>query len=122
MACVFLYGTLKRGGVSHHYLAGQRLVGGARTRPEYLLHQLDGYPGMVPAAEGGRSIEGEIWEVDPVCLARLDEWEGTAVGLFARVPVRLLPPHDLLGAEAYLYLKDVTGRADLGTSFGGTAP
>jgi gamma-glutamylcyclotransferase (GGCT)/AIG2-like uncharacterized protein YtfP len=117
MARVFLYGTLKRGGVSHHLLAGQRLVGAARTRPEFRLHQLDGYPGMVRAPDGGRSIEGEIWEVDPACLARLDEWEGTAAGLFSRESVRLLPPDDKPGAEAYLYLRDVTGCGDLGTCY-----
>jgi gamma-glutamylcyclotransferase (GGCT)/AIG2-like uncharacterized protein YtfP len=117
MATVFLYGTLKRGGVSHHFLAGQTFVVTARTEPEYRLHQLDGYPGMVPSFGPGHSIDGEIWEVDSRCLGRLDEWEGTRIGLFARVPVRLLPPHDRLGAEAYLYLKDVTGREDLGTRY-----
>jgi len=122
MASIFLYGTLKSGGVSHHFLAGQRLVGAARTRPEYRLHQLDGYPGMVLAPEGGRSIEGEVWEVDPDCLARLDAWEGTAVGLYARVPVRLLAPHESLGTEAYLYLRDIAGREDIGTRFGGIQP
>jgi gamma-glutamylcyclotransferase (GGCT)/AIG2-like uncharacterized protein YtfP len=118
MARIFLYGTLKSGGVSHRLLAGQRLIGAARTGPDYLLYQLDGYPGMVPAPGAGRTIEGEVWEVDLECLARLDEWEGTAGGLFARIPVRLLPPQDQPGAEAYVYLRGVEGREDLGTRFG----
>ena len=118
MAFVFLYGTLKSGGVSHRFLAGQRLVGPSRTEPEYRLYRLDGYPGMVPAPGAGRSIEGEVWEVDPECLVRLDEWEGTSSGLFGRLPVRLVPPQDRLGAEAYLYLRSVEGRDDLGTRFG----
>ena len=72
--------------------AGQRFVGEARTEPGFRLHQLDGYPGMVEAAEGGRSIEGELWEVDGAALARLDELEGTESGLYVRVPLRLLKP------------------------------
>jgi gamma-glutamylcyclotransferase (GGCT)/AIG2-like uncharacterized protein YtfP len=116
MPCVFLYGTLKRGGISHHFLAGQRFVAGASTEPAYRLYQLDGYPGMV-AAPAGLSIEGEIWEVDAACLDRLDEWEGTSAGLYMRAAVRLLPPHDTMRIEAYLYLKSIAGRPDLGTKF-----
>jgi gamma-glutamylcyclotransferase (GGCT)/AIG2-like uncharacterized protein YtfP len=116
MPCVFLYGTLKRGGVSHHFLAGQRWVAEARTEPAFRLYQLEGYPGMV-AAPAGLSIEGEVWEVDDPCLDRLDAWEGTDIGLYARKPIRLLPPHDTVRAEAYLYLKSVEGRPDLGTKF-----
>jgi gamma-glutamylaminecyclotransferase len=117
MPYVFVYGTLKRGQDNHSALAGQRFVGEARTEPAYRLYQLDGYPGMVAAASGGRSIEGEIWEVDPACLARLDELEGTAAGLYARMPVRLAPPRAAAGVETYLYLPGVAGRPDLGTRF-----
>jgi gamma-glutamylcyclotransferase (GGCT)/AIG2-like uncharacterized protein YtfP len=116
MSRVFLYGTLKRGGVSHHFLAGQRWVAAARTEPAFRLYQLDGYPGMV-AARAGLSIEGEIWEVDAACLDRLDKWEGTDIGLYVRAPIRLLPPHDTLPVEAYLYLKSIAGRSELGTKF-----
>jgi gamma-glutamylcyclotransferase (GGCT)/AIG2-like uncharacterized protein YtfP len=122
MARIFLYGTLKRGGASHHFLVGQRYVDKARTAAEYRLYLLDGYPGLVPSPRDGRSIEGEIWEVEPACLARLDEWEGTEIGLFARAAVRLLPPYNQTGAEAYLYLKSVEGRADAGTRFDGPQP
>jgi gamma-glutamylaminecyclotransferase len=117
MPHVFVYGTLKRGGENHRLLAGQRFVGEARTEPAFRLYQLDGYPGMV-AATGGLSITGELWEVDGPCLERLDELEGTAVGLYARVPVRLLPPHERTEAETYLCLQSMAGRRDLGTRFG----
>lgn len=116
MPHIFVYGTLKRGGENHRVLAGQRFVGEARTAPAFRLYLLDGYPGMVPAADG-REIRGEVWEVDPACLERLDELEGTAAGLYARMPVRLAPPHDALAAETYLYRRSVAGRADLGTWF-----
>ncbi|HVW21289.1 MAG TPA: gamma-glutamylcyclotransferase family protein [Opitutaceae bacterium] len=117
MTRLFLYGTLKRGGVSAHLLAGQRFLGEARTRAAFRLYGLGGFPGMVPAAAGGRAIEGELWEVDAECLARLDRWEGLDEGLYVREPVPLLPPHDGAGAQAYLYCRSVAGKKDLGARF-----
>jgi len=118
MPLLFVYGTLKRGGTSNGFLASQRFVAEARTEPAYRLYQLEGYPGMVAASPGGCSIEGEIWEVDAACLERLDKWEGTDTGLYARVPARLLPPNSALKVEAYLYLRSVEGCPDLGTTYG----
>ena len=117
MTRVFVYGTLKRGGSNHHHLAGQQFVATARTPPAFRLYLLDGYPGLVASPENGRSIEGEIWEVDPAGLARLDELEGTAENLYARRPITLLPPHDTLAVETYLYRQSIEGRRDLGKRF-----
>jgi len=117
MPLVFVYGTLKRGGENHRALAGQRFIGEARTEARFRLHLLDGYPGMVAAPVDGLSIEGEVWEVDGPGLERLDELEGTGMGLYARVPLRLLPPHGGLEVETYLYRQGVEGRPDLGTRF-----
>ncbi len=122
MSHVFVYGTLKRGGVNHGILAGQRFEGNANTEPAFRLHLLGGYPGMVAVVSGGLSIEGEIWEVDGPTLARLDELEETALGTYARVPIRLLPPDDVIAAETYLYLRSVEGRQDLGTRFNPRSP
>jgi gamma-glutamylaminecyclotransferase len=119
MPLIFVYGTLKRGGSNHRFLEGQRFLGAARTRPLFRLFELDGYPGMVAAPEGGRSIEGEIWEVDPSCLGRLDELEGVGHGLYAREPISLLPPHGGLSVETYLFLGRTDGRRELGTSYDG---
>jgi gamma-glutamylcyclotransferase (GGCT)/AIG2-like uncharacterized protein YtfP len=116
MPYVFVYGTLKRGSDNHRELAGQRFVGPARTSPAFRLYQLNGYPGMVEAPDG-LSIEGELWEVDPGGLDRLDRFEGTDAGLYARVPIRLLPPLDTIQVETYLYRQSVAGRQDLGTRF-----
>ena len=117
MPTLFVYGTLKRGGDNHRFLEGQRFVSAARTRPLYRLYELEGYPGMVAAAENGQSIEGEIWEVDPACLCRLDEMEGVDQGLYAREPIFLLPPHEPIPVQAYLFLGSVAGRRDLGTTY-----
>jgi gamma-glutamylcyclotransferase (GGCT)/AIG2-like uncharacterized protein YtfP len=114
---VFVYGTLKRGGSNHRLLSGQRFVGVARTRPEFRLYELDGYPGMVRGPGPGRSIEGELWEVDPPCLERLDDLEGLGTGLYAREPILLLPPHDGTPVQTYVYLRAVDGRTDLGEGY-----
>lgn len=112
---VFVYGTLKRGGSNHHLLAGQKFIAVAHTEPVYKLYTLGNYPAMVDAAQDGRSIEGEIWDVDEPCLGRLDKLEGLDEGLYKRAPIRLQPPQDQAVVEGYLYLLDVAGHRDSGT-------
>jgi gamma-glutamylcyclotransferase (GGCT)/AIG2-like uncharacterized protein YtfP len=85
MTRVFVYGTLKRGGENHHWIEAQRSVGPARTRPVYRMFDLGGYPGLVRHPQGV-SIEGELWDVDPAGLARLDVLEDVAGGEYERVP------------------------------------
>lgn len=111
MTRVFVYGTLKRGGENHHWIEAQRLVGLAKTKPLYRMHDLGGYPGMVRHSQG-LSIEGELWDVDPAGLARLDVLEDVAGGEYERVPVELEGDEP---AEGYLYLRDVSGCRDCGT-------
>ncbi len=114
MTRVFVYGTLKRGSSNHALLAGQSYAGEAETAPGFDLYALGGYPGMVAAPEGTGVVTGEVWSVDDACLARLDELEGTAEGLYRREAVPLGPPFAGRRVEAYLYLKGVGGRARLG--------
>ncbi len=111
MTRVFVYGTLKRGGENHHWMEHQRFVRLAKTRPLYRMYDLGGYPGMVRHVEG-LCIEGELWDVTPAGLARLDVLEDVAGGEYERVAVEL---EDGGPAEAYLYLRAVVGRKDCGT-------
>jgi gamma-glutamylaminecyclotransferase len=117
MTNLFVYGTLKRGGSNEQFLAGQRFISEARTRALFRLFELDGYPGMVAVETAGLSIGGEIWEVNAECLQRLDDLEGTAIGLYRRAAIPLLPPHDGMVVEGYLYLLSVAGRSDLGDHY-----
>ncbi len=112
---IFVYGTLKRGCSNHHWLAGQQFIGEARTQPAFRMHDLGGFPGMMRPASDGLSIEGEVWDVDPECLARLDVLEGIAIGEYERVPVHLLPPFDRDSVQVYLWLLPVDGKSDAGT-------
>jgi gamma-glutamylcyclotransferase (GGCT)/AIG2-like uncharacterized protein YtfP len=73
---LFLYGTLKRGQQSHHFLAGQEFLGTATTMPLYRLYALGWHPGMVLDPDNGVEIKGELWAVDDATLAKLDVYEG----------------------------------------------
>ena len=115
---LFLYGTLKRGCSNHPYMAGQRFIDVARTVPLYRLVSMGTYPGMVLAEEGaGRSIEGEVWDVDEDCLRRLDVLEGIQEGEYAYEVVPLMPPFDAEAVHGYRYLRPVEGRPDIGAAW-----
>ena len=117
MIRVFVYGTLKRGGGNHAYLAGQQFIGAAHTPPGFTLFSLGDYPGMVRAPDDTAGVAGELWAVDVCCLLRLDELEGVAEGLYARVAIKLAPPFADEPAATYLYLHDLTGKSALGSTW-----
>lgn len=113
---LFVYGTLMRGEKRHRHLAGATFVAEARTVPRYRLHNAGDYPALIEDA-GGVSIIGEVWLVEADGLRVLDDVEGVDEGLYARRRVRLLPPHDEVVAEAYVFLESVTGMPDIGASW-----
>jgi len=115
MTSVFVYGTLKRGGSNHHFLAGQKWGGDARTVSGYTLYSLGDYPGMVRSDDPTHEVAGEVWNVDPDCLVELDRLEGVAEGLYARVPIKLASPFGDSAVETYLYLPGLIGRRHLGS-------
>ena len=94
-------------------LRGRRLLPW-RTKPLYRLFDLGDFPGLVEHA-AGLSIEGELWDVDAACLARLDELEGCDIGLYRRARVKLVFPHDEAAAMTYLYAQPIDGLSDCGT-------
>ena len=111
---LFIYGTLKRGHQRAELLAGQRYLGDACSRPLYRMYQVDQYPGLVHD-EGGVSLEGELWEVEPECLADLDQVERVDAGLYRRERITLEDPWQEEVVEAYFYLQPVDGLVDCGS-------
>lgn len=107
---VFVYGTLKRGGSNHAYLADQTYLGDARTLPGYRIYLVADYPGMVRDTTDTRGVAGEVWQVDDAALARLDQLEGVDEQLYRREVVPLLPPFADQAVLGYLYLRNVRGR------------
>ena len=112
---IFVYGTLKHGGLNHHFLAGQKFVGEAGTVPGFRLYDLGGYPGMVTQPDDTAGVTGEVWKVGADALVQLDALEGLADGLYRRERVPLLPPFAERSVEAYLYPHDITGRREIGS-------
>jgi gamma-glutamylaminecyclotransferase len=97
---LFVYGTLKTGQQSNHLLAGQELVGPARTLPLYRLHGVGWHPALVLDHSAGVAVHGELWAVDDAALTRLDEYEGVP-DYFRREPVAVA---DYFGeVQAYFF-------------------
>lgn len=72
---VFVYGTLKRGGSNHHWLAQAVCLGESVTCERYALYQgADPWPHMAED-EACYPVEGELYAVTSAELARLDELE-----------------------------------------------
>jgi gamma-glutamylcyclotransferase (GGCT)/AIG2-like uncharacterized protein YtfP len=134
MTYLFVYGTLKSDQSNHHRLAGQRLIGIARTTANYRLIEIEGrfeslgvYPGLVdlPYADvdgAGVSVMGEVWEVDDVCLAMLNAYEDLDSGEYVLAQVSLQEiGGDVAGAMigdvpvmTYLYRWSIRGMRDCG--------
>lgn len=114
---LFVYGTLKRGGVNHGQLAGEKFVAPAQARPGYRLYDVGGFPGLVPDPAATFSLAGELWEVSDTALARLDAFEGVPEGLYRREPLPLAPPFEHRRAEGYIYARSVAGLPDLGAEW-----
>ena len=85
-ARVFVYGTLRAGEPNHDLLQHQALVARARTEAAFELVSLGSFPAMVTG--GTTAVVGEVYEVDPLTLAALDELEGHP-RFYRRTPVRL---------------------------------
>lgn len=117
MTTLFVYGTLKRGGSNHAFLAGQKFLGEARTQAGFTLYSVGDYPGMVRAPGDTAGVTGELWVVDDACLAELDRLEGLDEGLYERADILLQPNPIAAAAQAYLYLRPHQGLPRLGSTW-----
>ncbi|MBZ0273671.1 gamma-glutamylcyclotransferase [bacterium] len=93
---LFVYGTLKRGQRNHHLMREARFLGEAVTAPQYTLLDLGSFPGMIPS--GNTAVHGELYEVGPELMARLDRHEGVP-RFYVRVPILLCEGNS---AESYI--------------------
>ena len=61
---LFVNGGGMRGGNVHHSIEGLPFLGEASTAPRYRFFSVrDEFPALWPVAEGGVSVEGELYEV-----------------------------------------------------------
>lgn len=102
---LFVYGTLLQGLGLHEALAESDYMGPALVRAD--LFDLGAFPGI---REGSGEVVGEVYEVSPETLARVDQIEGyaetrPAESLFLReqVTVRFLAAGETADVFAYFY-------------------
>lgn len=100
---IFVYGTLRRGGMYAHYLAHSELIKERYVLPGYALYDYQQwYPYLVERSDS--SVVGDIYQVSESALPALHELEGVDEQLYKFI---YLPDH-----ECYTYLKydeDVSG-------------
>jgi gamma-glutamylaminecyclotransferase len=72
---VFVYGTLKSGQPNHHLLSGSKRLMTGWTAKRYRMFCNGWFPMIVPD-QSGYFIFGEVYEVSPETLQRLDRLEG----------------------------------------------
>jgi gamma-glutamylcyclotransferase (GGCT)/AIG2-like uncharacterized protein YtfP len=110
---VFVYGTLKSGFCNHYLLEGCEFFGGAATVPTYKMIE-NGFP-VILADPEGKPLAGEIYTVDDVTLARLDQLEREGSSYDRKlIDVTLsLVSGDRLPTKAFIYVgrEDRFGRA-----------
>jgi gamma-glutamylaminecyclotransferase len=105
---LFVYGTLQSFGANNAQMSGCTLLRSAVTDPCYTLLHFGLYPGLVNT--GSTAVHGELWEVPPSEIRRLDRFEGVEQGVFTRAAVRVRgeaaayayfinDSHAILGAE-----------------------
>jgi gamma-glutamylaminecyclotransferase len=97
---LFVYGTLKQGFFNHGINEGRRVPGTFATVERFGLYLIG--PRFLPwmvALEGpdepGEHVQGELYEVDPPALARMDVLERvTDPGWYRRVDLSIRPVGD----------------------------
>lgn len=79
---LFVYGSLRSGDSANDRLAGSELIGPATVHGT--LYDIDGRFRAI-MLYGTDLIHGEVWRCPVDLLRSLDEYEGTATGLFRRI-------------------------------------
>lgn len=107
---VFVYGSLMSGLHNHDILArgGAVKIGDAVTTTRFGMADLGSFPAAL-APKLGRPmacVPGELYEVGPELLARLDRLEGVASGFYSRefVTVRTIGGAERAEWAAFIYV------------------
>ncbi|AKG33424.1 gamma-glutamylcyclotransferase family protein [Paenibacillus durus] len=106
MELVFVYGTLRQGEENHHLMDNARLVALIAWTRGILMDTRRGYPAMVE--EGSGVVAGELYEVTPEMMIRLDELEdfhgpGNPANEYERIRTEVTTDSGKREAWVYVY-------------------
>ena len=93
---LFAYGTLMSGLGNHRYLQSEKFIGKATTQEKYAMFIAG--PPFVHPTEQRTHILGEVWEVGPEALAKIDRLEQHPTW-YVRTPIKVKYEDDVCGPE-----------------------
>lgn len=104
---LFVYGTLKKGRSNHEtFLSNAKFEGVAKTTKSiWGLMDLGAYPAMT---YGTMQVEGEMYSVTDLEMARIDRLEGLEWGLYERDMIHVDVDDVTYDCYAYFMLDAVT--------------
>ena len=104
---IFVYGSLMRGFHNHHILNSSKLIGEATTSAgRFRMINLGSFPALV---KGDGNVKGEVYEVNPATLGRLDRLEG-APSFYHRESINVEVSGQVVAAQAYVLSRADDGR------------
>ncbi|KAH7578628.1 hypothetical protein ACOSP7_000037 [Xanthoceras sorbifolium] len=93
---IFTYGTLKHGFLNHNLMQDLIRQDDAfylgpfiSQQPYPLVCGLHGIPYLINLVGSGNRVKGELYSVSTQGLVRLDELEGTSIGHYDRLPIKV---------------------------------
>jgi gamma-glutamylaminecyclotransferase len=92
---IFVYGTLKQGFCNFDVNAGRRLAGDFETVDRWPLYVIGalGLPWLVDTPGEGHCVVGQLFDVEPADLVRMDALERvTQPGWYTRTPLSVRAP------------------------------
>lgn len=72
---LFVYGTLRKGGLAADYLQGQKLLQQGLRLKGFAMYDAGWYPFVVPAGPASL-VMGDVYEVEESLMSALDAYEG----------------------------------------------
>ena len=106
---LFVFGTLKRGFPLHERALGDAVfIGQARTVERYPMPIAGPWfaPMMLTEPGEGRSVSGEVYQIDDARLALIDGLESVDQPGNRRISIRVRMHRDGESVSAFAYLKD----------------